>query len=84
MTSPECRDLLEVSIKCQANAEEAFKEALAYAKTRETFGRPIGNFQYTAFLLAEIATEVQMGRTFLDDLIAKHIRGEYCSRGFHG
>jgi acyl-CoA dehydrogenase len=35
---------LEVSIKCQANAEEAFKEALAYAKTREAFGRPIGNF----------------------------------------
>ena len=70
------QERLEVSIKCQANAEEAFKEALAYAKTREAFGRPIGNFQYTAFRLAEMATEVQMGRTFLDDLIAKHIRGE--------
>ena len=70
------QERLEVSIKCQANAEEAFKEALAYAKTREAFGRPIGNFQYTAFRLAEMATEVQMGRTFLDDLIAKYIRGE--------
>ena len=70
------QERLEVSIKCQANAEEAFKEALNYAKTREAFGRPIGNFQYTAFRLAEMATEVQMGRTFLDDLIAKHIRGE--------
>jgi len=70
------QERLEVSIKCQVNAEEAFKEALAYAKTREAFGRPIGNFQYTAFRLAEMATEVQMGRTFLDDLIAKHIRGE--------
>ena len=47
-----------------------------YAKIREAFGRLIGNFQYTAFRLAEMATEVQMGRTFLDDLIAKHIRGE--------
>ena len=70
------QERLEVSIKCQANAEEAFKEALAYAKTREAFGRPIGDFQYTAFRLAEMATEVQMGRTFLGDLIAKHIRGE--------
>jgi len=37
------QERLEVSIKCQANAEEAFKEALAYAKTREAFGRPIGD-----------------------------------------
>ncbi|MBW1788026.1 MAG: acyl-CoA dehydrogenase, partial [Deltaproteobacteria bacterium] len=38
--------------------------------------RPIGNFQHIAFRLAEMATEVQLGRTFLDDLIVKHIRGE--------
>jgi len=69
------QERLEVSIKCQVNAEEAFKEALAYAKTREAFGRPIGDFQYTAFRLAEMATDVQIGRTFLDHLIVDHIHG---------
>ena len=70
------QERVEVCIKCQVSAEEALKEALAYAKTREAFGRPIGNFQHIAFRLAEMATEVQLGRTFLDDLIVKHIRGE--------
>jgi len=70
------QERLEVSIKCQVNAEEAFKEALAYAKAREAFGRPIGDFQYTAFRLAEMATDVELGRTFLDHLISDHIHGK--------
>ncbi len=69
------QERLEVSIKCQVLAEEALKEALAYAKVREAFGKPIGNFQYNAFRLAEMATEVQMGRVFLDSLIRDHLAG---------
>jgi acyl-CoA dehydrogenase len=65
-----------VCIKCQVYAEEAFKEALEYAKKRESFGQPIGHFQYTAFRLAEMATEVHLGRTFLDNLISKNIQGK--------
>ena len=70
------QERLGACLLCQVNAEEALKESLEYAKTREVFGRPIGNLQYNAFRLAEMATEVQIGRTFLDDLIAKHLRGE--------
>ena len=70
------RDRLEVCIKCQVNAEESLKEGLEYAKTREAFGRPIGNFQNTAFVLAEMATDVKLGRVFLDNLIAGHIQGK--------
>ncbi len=70
------QERLEVSIKCQVLAEEALKEALAYAKVREAFGKPIGNFQYNAFRLAEMATEVQMGRVFLDSLIRDHLAGK--------
>ncbi len=70
------RERLEVCIKCQVNAEEAFKEGLAYAKTREAFGRIIGNFQNTAFVLAEMATDVKLGRVFLDKLISDHIQGK--------
>jgi acyl-CoA dehydrogenase len=65
-----------VSIKCQTYAEEAFKEGLKYSKEREAFGRPIGHFQNTAFKLAEMATDCQLGRNFLDSLILKHINGD--------
>ena len=70
------QERLEVSIKCQVLAEEALKEALNYAKTREAFGKPIGYFQYNAFRLADMATEVQLGRTFLDSLLKDHIQGK--------
>ena len=70
------QERLEVCIKCQVNAEEALTEAINYAKVREAFGRRIGDHQYIAFKLAEMATEVELGRTFLDRLIEEHIRGK--------
>lgn len=70
------RERLEVCIKCQGMAEECLKEALEYSKTREAFGKPIGNFQHNAFKLAEMATDVQLGRTFLDSLLEEHITGK--------
>ncbi|MGO9118588.1 MAG: acyl-CoA dehydrogenase family protein [Desulfomonilaceae bacterium] len=70
------QERLEVSIKCQLLAEEALKEALSYVNVREAFGKLIGNFQYNAFRLADMATEVQIGRTFLDSLIKDHIEGK--------
>jgi len=70
------QERLEVCIKCQVNAEEALKEALQYAKVREAFGRPIGDHQHMAFTLADMATEVELGRTFLDSLVGDHIQGK--------
>ena len=43
------RERLEVCVKCQAMAELAFKEGLEYAKVREAFKKPIGNFQHNCF-----------------------------------
>jgi acyl-CoA dehydrogenase len=48
----------------------------SYVKVREAFSKPIGNFQYSAFRLADMATEVQLGRTFLDSLLKDHIAGK--------
>jgi acyl-CoA dehydrogenase len=70
------QERLEVSIKCQLQAEEALKEALAYVNVREAFGKLIGNFQFNAFRLADMATEVQIGRILLDSLIKDHIEGK--------
>jgi acyl-CoA dehydrogenase len=70
------RERLEVCVKCQTMAEECFKEGLNYAKIRQAFGRPVAEFQHNAFKLAEMATEVELGRTFLNTLIEEFIRGE--------
>src|SRR5690606_25553242 len=63
-------------LRAQVMAEEMLNITLDYVKNREAFGKPISKFQNTQFKLAEIATEVQLGRTFIDDLILKHMRGE--------
>jgi acyl-CoA dehydrogenase len=70
------RERLTICLDCQTLAEECLKEALTYAKIREAFGRPIGNFQHIAFKLAQMATEIEIGRTFLNTLVAEFIQGE--------
>ena len=43
-------------------AQGALDEAVAYAKTREQFGRPIADFQAISFMLADMATKVEASR----------------------
>ncbi|MHA5051635.1 acyl-CoA dehydrogenase family protein [Streptomyces sp. SD15] len=42
-------------------ARASFEAAVAYAKTREQFGRPIGGFQLTQAKLADMAVELHKG-----------------------
>ncbi|MBI5489221.1 MAG: acyl-CoA dehydrogenase family protein [Deltaproteobacteria bacterium] len=43
-------------------AAAALNESLAYAKERETFGRPIAQHQAVAFMLADMGTELEAAR----------------------
>jgi len=43
-------------------AQGAYDLALAYAKEREQFGRPIASFQAVQFALADMSTEIEAGR----------------------
>ena len=43
-------------------ATEAFEAALAYAKARQAFGKPISDFQVIRFYLADMATELDAAR----------------------
>jgi short-chain 2-methylacyl-CoA dehydrogenase len=43
-------------------AQGAYDLALAYAKDRKQFGRPISDFQAIQFQLADMATEIEAGR----------------------
>lgn len=57
-------------------AEDMLQLTTDYVKERQAFGRTISSFQNTQFEIAEMATDVQIGRTFVDDLIVKHMNGE--------
>ena len=46
-------------------AEGAFEDALKYAKEREAFGRPIGNFQGMRWKLAEMYRDIEAARSIL-------------------
>ena len=46
-------------------AEGAFEEAVSYARNREAFGRPIGQFQGMRWKLAEMYRDIEVGRAML-------------------
>ncbi|MFD1438033.1 acyl-CoA dehydrogenase family protein [Acinetobacter terrae] len=55
-----------VGIICQAGAEAAFAHTVKYTKQRQAFGKPISAFQNTRFKLAELRTEIDFCRAYLD------------------
>jgi acyl-CoA dehydrogenase len=70
------QERLLVAIAAQTAAEVMLKGAIDYVKSREAFGKPVSQFQNTQFKIAEMATDVEMGRAFLDQLIAEHMDGQ--------
>ena len=59
-----------------ATAEVALKEATAYAREREAFGKPISKFQVIRHKLAEMATQVEAAKTLNYSLAARVRLGE--------
>jgi acyl-CoA dehydrogenase len=70
------QERLVVAIGAQARAEQVLVDTLSYVKERTAFGKPIASFQNTKFKLAECATQIEVGRAFLDRLIAEHVAGK--------
>lgn len=70
------RERLITTVGSQVSAECMLADVIDYAGIREAFGQPIGKFQHNAFKIAEMATEVELGRSFLDSLIADHLAGK--------
>jgi len=59
-----------------AAAERMLEMTIPYCKERKAFGKPISKFQNTQFKIVEMATEIKLGRTFLDKLIMDHAEGK--------
>ena len=60
-----------------AGARRAFEAALAYAKQRETFGRPIGKHQVIRHALADMATEIEAAQQLVYHAAWLVNEGEY-------
>jgi alkylation response protein AidB-like acyl-CoA dehydrogenase len=57
-------------------AESAYAWTVEHVKTRKAFGAPLFSMQNTRFVLAEIKSEITVGRVFLDDCIQLHLAGQ--------
>lgn len=57
---------LQIAIGAVAAAEAAIGWTVDYVKERTVFGQPVASFQNTRFTLAELQTEVQVARVFVD------------------
>ncbi|MBW1797698.1 MAG: acyl-CoA dehydrogenase family protein [Deltaproteobacteria bacterium] len=69
------QERLICSIGAVVAAERMLEMTIEYCKERSAFGRPISKFQNTQFKIVEMATEVRLGRTFVDKLIMDHMEG---------
>ena len=57
---------LQIAISAVAASEAAIGWTVDYVKERKVFGQPIASFQNTRYTLAELHTEVQVARVFVD------------------
>ena len=57
---------LQIAIAAAAKCEAALEWTRDYVNERRAFGQPVAGFQNTRFKLAELATETQIARVFID------------------
>lgn len=69
------QERLVCAIGAVEGAASVLQETIKYTKERQAFGKPLSKFQNTRFKLAEVATEVEVGRAFIDRLIQEHMAG---------
>lgn len=62
--------------QCVAIAELAYREAIAYAKERQAFGKPLTGFQVTRHKLADMASRIAAARALTGEAVVRVVRGE--------
>ena len=70
------QERLIIAVASIAGIEAAVAMTLEYVKDRTAFGRELIKFQNTRFTLAECATEAAVTRSFVDDCVQRHLKGE--------
>lgn len=65
-----------IGLSALATMEGAYQATLDYVRERKAFGQPIAEFQNTKFKLAEIATQIKVGRAFIDRCVEDLVAGK--------
>ncbi len=63
------QERLSVAVIAVAACEAVLEMTIGYCRERTAFGRPIGQFQNSRFKLAEMKTETEIARVFVDRCI---------------
>ncbi|MCW2876730.1 MAG: acyl-CoA dehydrogenase protein [Sphaerisporangium sp.] len=63
------QERLSIAVAAVAAAESVLETTIEYCKTRKAFGRNIGAFQNTRFVVAEMSTEVEIARHYVDKCV---------------
>ncbi|MCF6391155.1 acyl-CoA dehydrogenase family protein [Mycobacterium sp. MBM] len=67
---------LSIAIAGVAGARATFNETLQYVKDRKAFGQPIGSFQNSRFVMAELDTELDIAEQYIDRCLQAVVDGE--------
>jgi alkylation response protein AidB-like acyl-CoA dehydrogenase len=70
------QERLSIAVTAVASAETVLAQTLEYVTGRTAFGRPVGSFQNSRFVLAELHTETTIARTFVDECVRRLNAGE--------
>ncbi len=70
------QERLVASMMAQSMAEAMLDMTVKYCKERMIFGSSVSSFQHNTFKIVEMATEIELGRTFMDSLIVDHMAGK--------
>ena len=60
------RERLSLAVAAAAGARAALELTVDYVRERSVFGKPVGALQHTRFVLAELATEIDLGTLYVD------------------
>jgi acyl-CoA dehydrogenase len=69
------QERLVCAVVAVAGAEYMLDITIPYCRERTVFGKPISKFQHSQFEIVEMATEIKLGRTFVDKLVVDHMEG---------
>ncbi len=76
LTANLAQERLGIALAGVAAARAALDWTLAYVKERKAFGKPIGSFQNSRFVLAELHTSIAVAQTFMDRCVELLNAGE--------
>ena len=71
------QERLSIAVVAVAASRFVFDLTLEYCKQRQAFGKPIGAFQHNRFVLAEMATEIEIAETYVEKAILEHNAGRF-------